>query len=411
MAKTFVGKNIERGVNTITTPVNEETGKLKKMNRQLKKAKKPGMIESISLEDLRILETALEAIALILDAIDVSKVNKLISGARKFIRATKAGIAAAKLAASAINPTVGANIEVMQVGQKYIDDGNDTIDGVALPAMVGSAYQISDSKELMKENAVLIKEVKAVKEKGVDPKQALLDSKWTKALREGTTVSFYLESEENKKFVDDNPFRYQIVLDEAKVTGQLSKVDGGGDVNIQNRMKVEVENHYLMANLQSDYNEYYKMVNEIKSKEEDREGYISDDPALFAEDIEDLNVEIQQLISSRDESGSRLLETKKTYKDNLTTLKSIGAGKSPTGMLNNREVMTLGSSSKNSIADALQAAMFIARTFSQNLGMNAVYIDKAEARYVKSEFQLMWDLTKDQKGMFKLVIVLENRPA
>ena len=188
-------------------------------------------------------------------------------------------------------------------------------------------------------------------------------------------------------------------------------MDGGGDVNIQNRMKVEVENHYLMANLQSDYNEYYKMVNEIKSKEEDREGYISDDPALFAEDIEDLNVEIQQLISSRDQSGSRLLETKKTYKDNLTTLKSIGAGKSPTGMLNNREVMTLGSSSKNSIADALQAAMFIARTFSQNLGMNAVYIDKAEARYVKSEFQLMWDLTKDQKGMFKLVIVLENRPA
>jgi len=214
-----------------------------------------------------------------------------------------------------------------------------------------------------------------------------------------------------KKFVDDNPFRYQIVLDEAKVTGQLSKVDGGGDVNIQNRMKVEVENHYLMANLQSDYNEYYKMVNEIKSKEEDREGYISDDPALFAEDIEDLNVEIQQLISSRDESGSRLLETKKTYKDNLTTLKSIGADKSPTGMLNNREVMTLGSSSKNSIVDTLQAAMFIARTFSQNLGMNAVYIDKAEARYVKSEFQLMWDLTKDQKGMFKLVIVLENRPA
>jgi hypothetical protein len=43
--------------------------------------------------------------------------------------------------------------------------------------------------------------------------------------------------------------------------------------------------------------------------------------------------------------------------------------------------------------------------------MNAVYIDKAEARYVKSEFQLMWDLTKDQNGMFKLVIVLENRSA
>jgi hypothetical protein len=241
----------------------------------------------------------------------------------------------------------------MQVGQKYIDDGNDTIDGVALPAMVGSAYQISDSKELMKENATLIKEVKAIKEKGVDPKQALLDSKWTKALREGTTVSFYLESEENKKFVDDNPFRYQIVLDEAKVTGQLSKVDGGGDVNIQNRMKVEVENHYLMAN--------------------------------------------------------------------LTTLKSIGADKSPTGMLNNREVMMLGSSSKNSIADALQAAMLLARNFTlkrrnfndvqlTSVGMNVVYIDTAEPSE-KYNFQLMWDLTKDQNGLFKLVIVLENRPA
>jgi hypothetical protein len=378
------------------------------------------MIESISLEDLRILETALEAIALILDAIDVSKVNKLISGARKFIRATKAGIAAAKLAASAINPTVGANIEAMQVGQKYIDDGNDTIDGVALPAMVGSAYQISDSKELMKENATLIKEVKAIKEKGVDPKQALLDSKWTKALREGTTVSFYLESEENKKFVDDNPFRYQIVLDEAKVTGQLSKVDGGGDVNIQNRMKVEVENHYLIANLQSDYNEYYKMVSRIKQKEEDI-AILSDGTGEFAEDIEDLNVEIQQLISSRDESGSRLLETKKTYKDNLTTLKSIGADKSPTGMLNNREVMTLGSSSKNSIADALQAAMLLARNFTlkrrnfndvqlTSVGMNVVYIDTAEPSE-KYNFQLMWDLTKDQNGLFKLVIVLENRSA
>ena len=298
----------------------------------------------------------------------------------------------------------------VQSGQKFIDDGEETIDGMAIPAMVGAGMQISNSKGLVTENAALIKEVKIAKEKGVDPKQALLDSKWTKALREGTTVSFYLESEENKKFVDDNPFRYQIVLDEAKVTGQLSKVDGGGDVNIQNRMKVEVENHYLIANLQSDYNEYYKMVFRIKQKEEDI-AILSDGTGDFAEDIEDLNVEIQQLISSRDESGSRLLETKKTYKDNLTTLKSIGAGKSPTGMLNNREVMTLGSSSKNSIADALQAAMFIARTFSQNLGMNAVYIDKAEARYIKSEFQLMWDLTKDQKGMFKLVIVLENRPA
>ena len=33
--------------------------------------------------------------------------------------------------------------------KKYIDDGEDTIDGVALPAMVGSAYQISDSKGLI----------------------------------------------------------------------------------------------------------------------------------------------------------------------------------------------------------------------------------------------------------------------
>ncbi len=410
MAKTFVGKNIETGVSSITTPVNVETGKLKKMNRQLKKAKKPGMIDSISLEDLGILEAALESIALILNAIDVTDVNKLISSARKFIRTTKAGLKAAKIAASALNPTVGANMEAMQVGQKYIDDGEDTIDGVALPAMVGSAYQISDSKGLMKENAVLIKEVKAVKEKGVDPKQALLDSKWTKALREGTTVSFYLESEENKKFVDDNPFRYQNVLDEAKVTGQLSKVERGGDVNIQNRMKVEVENHYLMANLQTDYNEYYEMVNEINRKEEDRDGYISDDPDMFASDIEDLDKEISILKSSKDQSGSRLLETKKTYKDNLTTLKSIGAGKSPTGMLNNSEVKKLGSSAKNSIADALQAAMFIARNFSQNLGMNATYIDKADAS-IKSDFQLLWDLTKDQNGMFKLVLVLENRPA
>ena len=411
MAKTFVGKNIETGVSSITTPVNVETGKLKKMNRQLKKAKKPGMLDSISLEDLGILEAALESIALILNAIDVTDVNKLISGARKFIRATQAGMAIAKAAASAPPFTpVGGSIETMAIGQKYIDDGNDTIDGVALPAMVGSAYQISDSKGLLKENATLIKEVKAVKEKGVDPKQALLDSKWTKALREGTTVSFYLESEENKKFVDDNPFRYQNVLDEAKVTGQLSKVERGGDVNIQNRMKVEVENHYLMANLQTDYNEYYEMVNEINRKEEDRDGYISDDPDMFASDIEDLDKEISILKSSKDQSGSRLLETKKTYKDNLTTLKSIGAGKSPTGMLNNSEVKKLGSSAKNSIADALQAAMSIARNFSQNLGMNATYIDKADAS-IKSDFQLLWDLTKDQNGMFKLVLVLENRPA
>ena len=320
-------------------------------------------------------------------------------------------MAIAKAAASAPPFTpVGGSIETMAIGQKYIDDGNDTIDGVALPAMVGSAYQISDSKGLLKENATLIKEVKAVKEKGVDPKQALLDSKWTKALREGTTVSFYLESEENKKFVDDNPFRYQNVLDEAKVTGQLSKVEGGGDVNIQNRMKVEVENHYLMANLQTDYNEYYEMVNEINRKEEDRDGYISDDPDMFASDIEDLDKEISILKSSKDQSGSRLLETKKTYKDNLTTLKSIGAGKSPTGMLNNSEVKKLGSSAKNSIADALQAAMFIARNFSQNLGMNATYIDKADAS-IKSDFQLLWDLIKDKNGMFKLVLVLENRPA
>ena len=412
MAKTFVGNNIERGVNGIITPVNEETGKLKKMNRQLKKMKKPGMEDSISIKEIDLMDEALTIIDALLNKIDFLVIDKLIANARKFIRGIKDTITAAKLSVSSVVITAPAEImaSAVQSGQKFIDDGEETIDGMAIPAMVGAGMQISNSKGLVTENAALIKEVKAVKEKGVDPKQALLDSKWTKALREGTTVSFYLESEENKKFVDDNPFRYQIVLDEAKVTGQLSKVDGGGDVNIQNRMKVEVENHYLIANLQSDYNEYYKMVFRIKQKEEDI-AILSDGTGDFAEDIEDLNVEIQQLISSRDESGSRLLETKKTYKDNLTTLKSIGAGKSSTGMLNNREVMTLGSSSKNSIADALQAAMFIARTFSQNLGMNAVYIDKAEARYIKSEFQLMWDLTKDQKGMFKLVIVLENRPA
>ena len=42
--------------------------------------------------------------------------------------------------------------------------------------------------------------------------------------------------------------------------------------------------------------------------------------------------------------------------------------------------------------------------------MNAVYIDKAEPA-IKYDFQLLWDLTKDQNGMFKLVIVLENRSA
>ena len=410
MAKTFVGKNIERGVNSVTTPVNEETVKLKKMNRKLKKAKKPGMEGSISIKDLQAMETSLAAIDAILNKVDVSKVDKLITGARKFIRKTKAGLKAAKIAASAVNPTVGANMEAMQVGQKYIDDGEDTIDGVALPAMIGAGTQISDSKGLMTENATLIKDAKVVKEKGVDPKQAILESKWTKASREGTSVSFYLESEENKKFVDDDPQRYQSVLVEAKATGQLSKVQSDGDDNIQNRMKVEIDNHKLMANLQSDYNDYYSMVNELKSKEEDI-AILSDGTGDFAEDIEDLNEEISILRSSRDISDGRLLDTKRTYKDNLTTLKSIGAGKSPTGMLNSREVMTLSSSQKTSLSKEVDSAMFIARTFSQNLGMNAVYIDKAEARYVKSEFQLMWDLTKDQKGMFKLVIVLENRPA
>ena len=410
MAKTFVGKNIERGVNSVTTPVNEETVKLKKMNRKLKKAKKPGMEGSISIKDLQAMETSLAAIDAILNKVDVSKVDKLITGARKFIRKTKAGLKAAKIAASAVNPTVGANMEAMQVGQKYIDDGEDTIDGVALPAMIGAGTQISDSKGLMTENATLIKDAKVVKEKGVDPKQAILESKWTKASREGTSVSFYLESEENKKFVDDDPQRYQSVLVEAKATGQLSKVQSDGDDNIQNRMKVEIDNHKLMANLQSDYNDYYSMVNELKSKEEDI-AILSDGTGDFAEDIEDLNEEISILRSSRDISDGRLLDTKRTYKDNLTTLKSIGAGKSPTGMLNSREVMTLSSSQKTSLSKEVDSAMFIARTFSQNLGMNAVYVDKAEARYVKSEFQLMWDLTKDQKGMFKLVIVLENRPA
>jgi hypothetical protein len=410
MAKTFVGKNIERGVNSVTTPVNEETVKLKKMNRKLKKAKKPGMEGSISIKDLQAMETSLAAIDAILNKVDVSKVDKLITGARKFIRMTKAGLKAAKIAASAVNPTVGANMEAMQVGQKYIDDGEDTIDGVALPAMIGAGTQISDSKGLMTENATLIKDAKVVKEKGVDPKQALLDSKWTRASREGTSVSFYLESEENKEFVNADPQRYQSVLVEAKATGQLSKVQSDGDDNIQNRMKVEIDNHKLMANLQSDYNDYYSMVNELKSKEEDI-AILSDGTGDFAEDIEDLNEEISILRSSRDISDGRLLDTKRTYKDNLTTLKSIGAGKSPTGMLNSREVMTLSSSQKTSLSKEVDSAMFIARTFSQNLGMNAVYIDKAEARYVKSEFQLMWDLTKDQKGMFKLVIVLENRPA
>jgi hypothetical protein len=277
--------------------------------------------------------------------------------------------------------------------------------------MIGAGTQISDSKGLMTENATLIKDAKVVKEKGVDPKQALLDSKWTRASREGNAVTFYLESRENKEFVNADPQRYQSVLVEAKATGQLSKVQSDGDDNIQNRMKVEIDNHKLMANLQTDYNEYYSMVNELKSKEEEREGYIADDPDMFASDIEDLNEEISILRSSRDISSGRLLDTKRTYKDNLTTLKSIGAGKSPTGMLNSREVMTLSSSQKTSLSKEVDSAMFIARTFSQNLGMNAVYIDKAEARYVKSEFQLMWDLTKDQNGMFKLVIVLENRSA
>ncbi len=411
MAKTFVGNNIERGVNGIVTPVNEETGKLKKMNRQLKRMKKPGMEDSISIKDLNLMDEALTIIDALLNKIDFLIIDKLIANARKFIRGVKDGITAAKVVVinSITAAPAVAMTEVMEKGQKYIDDGEETIDGMALPAMVGAGMQISNSKGLVTENAALIKEVKAVKGKGVDPKQALLESKWTKALREDTSVSFYLESEENKKFVDEDPQRYQSVLVEAKATGQLSKVQGSGDVNIQNRMKVEVDNHKLMANLQTDYNEYYEMVNQIKDKEEDI-AILSDGTGDFAEDIEDLNVEIQQLISSRDQSGSRLLETKKTYKDNLTTLKSIGAGKSPTGMLNNREVMTLGSSQKTILSNAVDAAMFIARNFSRNLGMNVRYIDTAEASR-KYDFKLMWDLSKDQNGMFKLVIVLENRPA
>tara|TARA_B110001454_G_C12722436_1_gene435339 strand:+ start:1708 stop:2952 length:1245 start_codon:yes stop_codon:yes gene_type:complete len=414
MAKTFVGKNIERGVNSITTPVNEESSKLKKMNRKLKKAKKPGMEGSITIKDLQAMETALAAINAILNKVDVTKVNKLISGARKFIRATQAGMALAKLAASAPPFTpVGGSIETMAIGKTYIEDGEETIDGVALPAMVGTSAQLSNSKGLVTENATLIKDAKVIKEKGVDPKQAWLASKWTMALREGWAVSFYLNSVENKKFVDEDPQRYQSLLVEAKATGQLSKVQVSGDINIlniQNRMKVEVENHYLMANLQSDYNEYHDMVNELKRKEEDIEGYISDDPVMFAEDIEELNGEISQLKSSRDQSGSRLLETKKTYKDNLTTLKSIGDGKSPTGMLNSSEVYVLEIPARNSLADAVQSAIDLARYFSRTLGMNVTYIDKAEPSE-KFNFQLMWDLSKDQNGMFKLVIVLENRPA
>ena len=72
--------------------------------------------------------------------------------------------------------------------------------------------------------------------------------------------------------------------------------------------------------------------------------------------------------------------------------------------------MTLSSSQKTSLSKEVDSAMLIASNFSQNLGMNAVYIDKAEPA-IKYDFQLLWDLTKDQNGMFKLVIVLENRSA
>ena len=209
MAKTFVGNNIERGVNGIITPVNEETGKLKKMNRQLKKMKKPGMEGSISIKDLNLMEEALTIIDALLNKIDFLIIDKLIANARKFIRGVKDGITAAKVVVinSITAAPAVAMTEVMEKGQKYIEDGEETIDGMAIPAMVGAGMQISNSKGLVTENAALIKEVKIAKETGVDPKQALLDSKWTKALREGTTVSFYLESEENKKFIDDKPFR------------------------------------------------------------------------------------------------------------------------------------------------------------------------------------------------------------
>ena len=202
MAKTFVGNNIERGVNGIITPVNEETGKLKKMNRLLKKMKKPGMEDSISIKEIDLMDEALTIIDALLNKIDFLVIDKLIASARKFIRGIKAQIAAARLTA-ATGPGLPTVVfaEAKQYGQKFIDDGDETIDGMAIPAMVGAGMEISNSKGLVTENAALIKEVKAVKEKGVDPKQALLDSKWTKALREGTTVSFYLESEENKKYI------------------------------------------------------------------------------------------------------------------------------------------------------------------------------------------------------------------
>jgi hypothetical protein len=413
MAKTFVGKNVERGVDTITIPINEETAKLNKMNQMLKRAKKPGMEWSISVRDLELMTELLAISKIVLTALDPRKVTKLITVARKAIGMAKSGLEKAKQAAMA-TPVLNLAVVLSTVkskAQEYIDDGEISIDTIAIPALRGSGAEISNSKGLMKENAVLIEDVKSIKVTGVDPKQALLELKWTKALREGNVVTFYLESGENKEFVNEVPQRYQSVLEEAKVTGQLSKVQGDEDVKIQNRLTAEIENLQLFANLQSDYNEYYVMINKIKSLTEDRDGYKEDDETLYAADIEELNIEIRDFKDRKDAIGSKLLETRKTYKDNSTTLKSIGADNSSTGMLNSREVMSLSSAQKTSLSNEVESAMFIARTFSQNLQMNVVFMDKSESRYVKSEFQIMWDLTKDNKGMYKLLIVLENRQA
>ena len=124
MAKTFVGNNIERGVNGIITPVNEETGKLKKMNRQLKKMKKPGMEDSISIKEIDLMDEALTIIDALLNKIDFLIIDKLIANARKFIRGIKDTITAAKLSVSSVLVTAPAEImaSAVQSGQKFIDD-------------------------------------------------------------------------------------------------------------------------------------------------------------------------------------------------------------------------------------------------------------------------------------------------
>jgi|7_EtaG_2_1085326.scaffolds.fasta_scaffold00125_15 hypothetical protein len=332
MAKTFAGKALSGGINKVADSIMSPIGRLKEINRALKKSLKVGTITE---EELRRLLEEGEKIQLTLRKVPIDEMDTVIKTTKNVVKGVKVGKDVAETTMVGVSGPLKPQLMISEQSDKLITDVEDTLESTKSQVnKVKTEYAGLNSEMIeMAELADAHRQAKLLKDREFSVE---IEQRWLANESEGTTDLFYMGdrteaySNQIRDYVHADPRRYAKVLSDAKKRGPkvLEAIRGSQAENwlLNTRVEIEIKMNWKLVDWILDYRDWYDLKVEVNKRSEKIN---RQNNPLSESEKEALRKENRIDWKTMDELKLKLKGLKADYNKNVADLQQLGFQEDP----------------------------------------------------------------------------------